>query len=1141
MRPETLYDPYLPNLPLASVFSFFTFTSMRRRQWPPKEIAADLEPREFKPKSENILIALRRRELGLSTTLYISDRGGNNGTKTRIDEAFNQIATSISELGKAIENKNWEEIERCVYGLLTRLMGNPYSEPPYNIPPESLQEKETFVALGGLQLLLQLFEPRLSGTDARNISPGLMLNRSELWNEVMSLIKELVLAVPSIADNFFADCHLSFMFTLLGHQRVFESTMNLVEDILAVKVDTFDLSKIPNLYGLLDGLSSRQLMYFCRILALVLFEPEDRQIMECTHVLRSMDLLQLRRDRMAKFSNVVERNQCLILQMPRMLEKMTLLLRIVNHGPPLSKLVRHNIPQTPTDLLQYVPPTWTGEDFQREWEMYDFLDEQARKYERSRLRNKSLSPSRSSPSSTEMNEEDEENENVMEQLLSVFSPPRDAASTMMAHILGIMQTANSLGIATVSPSDLNPYGIPAVFRRIPRYYHSYREAKNELQFHAMLLIPQQVELLFVLCTLLSGRRKIEVQRRLAELGLANSLRIMYDRLSWGSEPYVGPNPMEHLHGPACDCNPESAIRVQFLRLVHNFYDRDFIDNPIKDLLLSEAEIQIIRDQPERLLSSQSTIPAASRGLLSNITSTLMNEPYDSIYRFWLLSCIEAFLRGSNKDHQVFVAHSGVIKHVVTHIISIGVKNSTSLQTAFDLLGELIKFNLYLFEQLEKSFEDQEFRDFVDTILANLIDSNVFLRSLYLSMEFFSCSGKNDIDHNNNYLDASIMEGLDDFTYSSDSETKNISYLTHTWIQCHPKIISSKAIGAISEGSSTERREYDGDCKSSHKTSSSKIIPTSPASPHPNAALSSSLSSIREGVFNAFKGLHMAAVRFVNDRVEGATTATKKVVGMLEKNSISTPTSSSSRKAAEVNCTEETEFDDVNDNGEHNIEKDISVDVHTSVCSLDSTNSPNVPSPSKGNWHLPDSLFRISLFLCKERENVLLRLMGTISIHTINHENICCLNTAIIITILAYKRGQLGTLLENCRLLLQRQHIPAPALEDTKVCVEFPSDEINLFSNFRRLLWYWREYYLRRGRDRLSLEFSSHLPFKIWNTVVELLCADDGSPTSLLARPMKLPGSPYRRLARPPICNSEFILNLTRPILMKKSVSLDGID
>ena len=38
-------------------------------------------------------------------------------------------------------------------------------------------------------------------------------------------------------------------------------------------------------------------------------------------------------------------------------------------------------------------------------------------------------------------------------------------------------------------------------------------------------------------------------------------------------------------------------------------------------------------------------------------------------------------------------------------------------------------------------------------------------------------------------------------------------------------------------------------------------------------------------------------------------------------------------------------------------------------------------------------------------------------------------------------------------------------------------------NMRELLWYWQEYYLRRGRDRLSVEFSVHIPFRYWMELV----------------------------------------------------------
>jgi hypothetical protein len=55
------------------------------------------------------------------------------------------------------------------------------------------------------------------------------------------------------------------------------------------------------------------------------------------------------------------------------------------------------------------------------------------------------------------------------------------------------------------------------------------------------------------------------------------------------------------------------------------------------------------------------------------------------------------------------------------------------------------------------------------------------------------------------------------------------------------------------------------------------------------------------------------------------------------------------------------------------------------------------------WTVPDSMFRLYMFLTQEREHILLRLMSTVTVHTVNHENICCLNTALLILVLAEKR------------------------------------------------------------------------------------------------------------------------------------------
>lgn len=55
--------------------------------------------------------------------------------------------------------------------------------------------------------------------------------------------------------------------------------------------------------------------------------------------------------------------------------------------------------------------------------------------------------------------------------------------------------------------------------------------------------------------------------------------------------------------------------------------------------------------------------------------------------------------------------------------------------------------------------------------------------------------------------------------------------------------------------------------------------------------------------------------------------------------------------------------------------------------------------------------------------------------------------------------------------------------DTDIGTEGKLRARRVMVNFRELLWYWREYYLRRGRDRLSIEFSSHIPFSQWNALV----------------------------------------------------------
>ncbi|RHY56310.1 hypothetical protein DYB30_007637 [Aphanomyces astaci] len=300
------------------------------------------------------------------------------------------------------------------------------------------------------------------------------------------------------------------------------------------------------------------------------------------------------------------------------------------------------------------------------------------------------------------------------------------------------------------------------------------DVEAELLVKSIALAPFRVEVLFVICTLLSSKRKVDFQDALAEMGLVDILNQMFLRLKWNEPP-----------------------------------------------------------------------PTPPSGLLCKIIDVLVLQPADSIYRFWLASCVESFLRRSSPAEQLFVARTPLLAALLKEILSCGFRPSGSLQSAFDLLGEMTK--------------------------------------------------------------------------------NNPTTLTH------PR--------------------------------TSAMFP---------------------------------------------------------------------------------------------------------------------------------SLARLFEFLQLNSVRLLRHLMTIVTLDDINHENICCLNTAVVMLVFEHRQRRLPRMLEALRQLQ----------------TEVDDGNTDLCVNFRSLLWFWVQYYVPRGRDRLSLEHSSDMKFSEWYSVVALLCADDGSPAALLPAPTLLPASPY---------------------------------
>ena len=206
--------------------------------------------------------------------------------------------------------------------------------------------------------------------------------------------------------------------------------------------------------------------------------------------------------------------------------------------------------------------------------------------------------------------------------------------------------------------------------------------------------------------------------------------------------------------------------------MHNFCDRDS-DNSHNKRLMLEAD--------------------DGRGLegclLHRILSVMVEVPSDSQFRYWLASCVEVFLRGPFAPHQDLVARglapaaadespSALVAHLVGEILASAraprggpAPPMSSTQINFDLLGELMKFHAPILcavdaalgpreerEEREEGYagpppaaaarpepEEGDFGVFVRMMTSRscLVDSNVFIRSVFLSAERFGAGGDAD--------------------------------------------------------------------------------------------------------------------------------------------------------------------------------------------------------------------------------------------------------------------------------------------------------------------------------------------------------------------------------------------------------------
>ena len=132
----------------------------------------------------------------------------------------------------------------------------------------------------------------------------------------------------------------------------------------------------------------------------------------------------------------------------------------------------------------------------------------------------------------------------------------------------------------------------------------------------------------------------------------------------------------------------------------------------------------------------------TQGLLTKIVEVLKKEPTTSTFRFWLCRAVESYLRGGTSySDQVFLLRRGLLQHITASLIQTEVRQKETIQSSFDLLGEMVKFNFDACKQMDSILNSEsKLKKGMIMVNNNLIDSNMFIRAMVLACDHFLQAG-----------------------------------------------------------------------------------------------------------------------------------------------------------------------------------------------------------------------------------------------------------------------------------------------------------------------------------------------------------------------------------------------------------------
>lgn len=329
---------------------------------------------------------------------------------------------------------------------------------------------------------------------------------------------------------------------------------------------------------------------------------------------------------------------------------------------------------------------------------------------------------------------------------------------------------------------------------------------TNLEFLKKLSKSSIIEVLFILSKLMFGTKKIQVQKRLKKAGIINVANKLYCLLI---------KTMDSM-------SPGQDMKIQILKLVINYLSRDSYNLDNKLEWISQEEVLMMMKQeiyPALMANSiytdletkkfakeiafiPTTIPLKKfneydetmlgsmtydfklikdqRGFMSKIIQSFIEIGEESLnlnssnLRYWQASWIESFTRGWNPYLQLFIARSGILKILIKDIITIQTQDDANLQTAFDILGEMIRFNKRTILILESHIRKSDLQKFKDKWVTHLIDSNVFIRSLWLTLYKLTSENLSPDTESDSLFDCPFMNNSEIWSFANKSIGKIIN-------------------------------------------------------------------------------------------------------------------------------------------------------------------------------------------------------------------------------------------------------------------------------------------------------------------------------------------------------------------------------